>query len=315
MVYDELPDLKELTAHFTFPVFVKGNRQTSRHTKSKCIIENAEDYEHLRDEWKRDPILSWQKAAIREFVPLQAVNAKPYPGQVPISCEFRFFYYAGQCMGYGPYWHTVPAYSLSPEDEKKVFALTDWAARMIAASFMAIDVAKTVSGEWIIIEVNDAQESGFAELNPIALWDNTITAMQVPNWLPLESFAEDTVILAGEPLRDTSDSEFRASLSEIRSTQDLVDRYVQVHNHCWFIEDSVYDYVEGTDEYDEACRTVDSWFRIMDELQDQVIQRAKEEKLFGEREEGSGLAKQLEEFMSKYGYRDGRGWWVPVSCG
>lgn len=26
MVYHELPDLEELTAHFTFPVFVKGNR-------------------------------------------------------------------------------------------------------------------------------------------------------------------------------------------------------------------------------------------------------------------------------------------------
>ena len=38
--------------------------------------------------------------------------------------------------------------------------LTDWAAERLGAIFPAIDVAKTASGEWIIIEVNDAQESG-----------------------------------------------------------------------------------------------------------------------------------------------------------
>lgn len=313
IVYDELPDLDELAAHFSFPVFVKGNRQTSRHEKTKCIIENAEDYERLRDEWKQDPILAWQKAAIREYVPLQAIDAEPYPGQVPISCEFRFFYYAGQCMGYGPYWHTRPAYSMTPEDEKKAFALTDWAAYVIPASFIAIDIAKTASGEWIIIEINDAQESGFAELNPLPLWESTIQAMQEPNVIPIEEFPEGTVILSGEPLQGVAKEDFQASLSDIHTTQDLVDRYVQAHNHFWFIEDDVYDYIQGSKEYEEARNEVEAWGRIMDELQDRLIKKAKEERLFDER--GRGLLKQLERFMSQYGYQDGRGWWVPISCG
>lgn len=33
----------------------------------------------------------------------------------------------------------------------------------------------------IIIEVNDAQESGFVGVNPLILWENTIEAMQNRN--------------------------------------------------------------------------------------------------------------------------------------
>ena len=68
-------------------------------------------------------------------------------------------------MAYGPYWYMGRQYSL-PEDElQEVLELTDWAAERLGVSFPAIDVAKTATGEWIIIEVNDAQESGFVGVN------------------------------------------------------------------------------------------------------------------------------------------------------
>ena len=165
-VYDELPPVEDVLKDFTFPVFVKGNRQTNRHKKSQCIIENAEDYERLRNEWSQDNVLSWQKVAIREYVPLQIIDATSYPDMVPISFEFRFFYFEGKCMAYGPYWYMGQKYSLREDELKEALKLTDWAAERIEASFPAIDVAKTVSGEWIIIEVNDAQESGFVGVNP-----------------------------------------------------------------------------------------------------------------------------------------------------
>jgi len=60
----------------------------------------------------------------------------------------------------------------------EVLKLTDWAAEKLAVTFPSIDVAKTLSGDWIIIEVNDAQESGFVGVNPITLWNSTIEAAQ-----------------------------------------------------------------------------------------------------------------------------------------
>ncbi len=36
--------------------------------------------------------------------------------------------------------------------------------------FLVIDLAQTASGEWICIECNDGQESGYAGINPIEMW-------------------------------------------------------------------------------------------------------------------------------------------------
>ena len=177
-VYEELPDTEGLLEDFSFPVFIKGNRQTNRHKKSQCIIESAAQYEALRQEWREDPVLSWQKAAVREYIPLMMIDDTSFPGMVPISYEFRLFYFKGKCMAYGPYWYMGNKYSLPKEELAEVMKLTDWAAERLGTIFPAIDVAKTASGEWIIIEVNDAQESGFVGINPIVLWKNIIEAAQ-----------------------------------------------------------------------------------------------------------------------------------------
>lgn len=181
-IYNELPAAEEIQKDFTFPVFIKGNRQTNRHKRSQCIIENKEQYDALREGWKSDSILSWQKVAVREYVPLLKIDSETFPDQVPISYEFRFFYFEGKCTAYGPYWYMGRQYSLPESELSEVLNLTDWAATRLGVSFPAIDVAKTVSGEWIIIEVNDAQESGFVGINPLALWNKTIIAMQDRTW-------------------------------------------------------------------------------------------------------------------------------------
>lgn len=177
-IYDELPQVENLLQDFSFPIFIKGNRQTNRHKKSQCIIEDVKAYERLRKEWNKDHILSWQKVAVREYVPLQTIDATSYPDMVPLSYEFRFFYFEGKCMTYGPYWTMGRQYTLEEEELEEVLNLTDWAAEQLDVIFPAIDVAKTASGEWIIIEVNDAQESGMAGANPMTLWNHTIEAAQ-----------------------------------------------------------------------------------------------------------------------------------------
>ena len=199
-IYDELPDGQEILKDFSFPIFIKGNRQTNRHRRSQCIIENLEQYNALRDEWKYDSILSWQKVAVREYVPLLEIDSESYPDQVPASYEFRFFYFEGKCMAYGPYWYLGKKYSLPESELTEVLKLTDWAAEQLGAVFPAIDVAKTASGEWIIIEVNDAQESGFVGVNPLVLWNNTFSAAQNHTWISSEDlFEKDSVILGGNP--------------------------------------------------------------------------------------------------------------------
>lgn len=177
-VYDELPDADILQEAFSFPIFIKGNRQTNKHNRRKCIIENAEDYEELRKTWAEDNILFWQKAAVREYLPLLTVDDTSYPEQVPVSYEFRFFYFDGKCVGYGPYWYMGNLYDMNPKHLESALELANWASTKMNSIFIAIDLAMTAEGKWIIIEVNDAQESGFVGAEPIKLWTNIIDAAQ-----------------------------------------------------------------------------------------------------------------------------------------
>lgn len=310
-IYDELPEAEVLLEDFSFPVFIKGARQTNRHKRSQCIIEDAEQYSRLRSEWKKNPVLSWQKVAVREYIPLLEIDSKTFPDQVPISYEFRFFYFEGKCMAYGPYWYMGQKYSLSETELPEVLKLTDWAARRLGVSFPAIDVAKTASGEWIIIEVNDAQESGFVGVNPLVLWNNTICAMQDRKWISAEEFFEEgTVVMGGDPLPKKSLEEMWSIAKECRTTQELVDAYAGTSNKFFWIEDTEYDFEEGTEEHKEARAFTDAWEELIDYLEARVIARAIEEGLLAERQPNSGLVKQLDAFMRKYGYRDANGWWI-----
>ena len=312
-VYDELPNGQEILKEFSFPIFVKGNRQTNRHKRSQCIIENLEQYDALREEWKNDSILSWQKVAVREYVPLLELDSESFPDQVPISYEFRFFYFEGKCMAYGPYWCMGRQYSLPENELTEVLKLTDWAAERLGVIFPAIDVAKTASGEWIIIEVNDAQESGFVGVNPLILWNHTISAMQERTWTSVEDLFEDgAVIMCGDPLPSRSLEEMWVIAKSYSTTQELVDAYAGAHNKFWWVEDDEYDFEEGTEEHKKACSVTDAWKQVMDYLEERVVVCAIAEGLFAERRPDSGLVKQLEAFMAKYGYRDGRGWWVRI---
>ena len=40
--------------------------------------------------------------------------------------------------------------------------------------FLVVDLAMTATGRWIVIECNDGQESGYAGVSPIGLWQTIL---------------------------------------------------------------------------------------------------------------------------------------------
>lgn len=168
-VFAQFPLFKDLQDDFTFPLFIKGNRQTAKHDASLSIARDPDEFEKIRKAYQLNSILHWQKVAIREYVPLAPLS-KTVVHKLPLSYEFRTFWWKGQCVGSGNYWSQYVDYQWTPNEEREALKVAQLAALRLQADFIAIDLAFTQKGEWIIIECNDAQESGYCGVNPVRLW-------------------------------------------------------------------------------------------------------------------------------------------------
>lgn len=167
------------------------------------------------------------------------------------------------------------------------------------------------AGRVMIMELGDGQVSGLQQIKANDFYRAfNPDVLRMPDELIEDAIPEGAVILAGDPMPDMSVEKMQQIISSIATTQELVNAYVNVHNKFWFIEDDLYDYDEGTAEYERVRSIVDAWGDMMDELDKRVMDTAAAEGLLAERQPNSGTVKQLEAFMDKYGYRDGCGWWV-----
>ncbi|WP_342375929.1 ATP-grasp domain-containing protein [Myxococcus stipitatus] len=171
--FDERPDAKTVEAELGWPVFVKGERQTSRHRKSLSIIEGPEQFEAAMAAYATDPILHWQRVVCRELRPLRRVE-EGAPDRIPSSFEFRTFWWRGALVGWGPYWWQGTPYTMTEAEQQEALGLGREVARRVDVPFLVVDVAQEVSGRWIVIECNDGQESGYAGVSPFALWRNIL---------------------------------------------------------------------------------------------------------------------------------------------
>ncbi len=166
--FDRRPQLEDITRNFAWPVFLKGARQTSKHQRRLSIIANSEEFLRAMDEWEADPILWWQDIVCREYINLRPV-ADPSDHVIPPAFEFRTFWWNSQCVGCGPYW-TGYHYAMTREEESAAMAVAGEAARRINVTFLVVDIAQTREGQWIVIECNDGQDSGYAGIPPFLMW-------------------------------------------------------------------------------------------------------------------------------------------------
>jgi hypothetical protein len=168
-----LPTYEQVRDDFKFPIFLKGERQTNKHKKELCVAENRNDFENILIAWKTDPILNWQRMIIREFVDLKPIE-KEIKNQLKKSFEIRVFVWFGQILSVGQYWESENRIQLERKDENKIKEITEIVHKKLLVPFMVIDFGKTTNDEWIIIELNDAQESGYAMNSKINLWNNLV---------------------------------------------------------------------------------------------------------------------------------------------
>ena len=174
--YEEPPTARQVGDEFGWPVFLKGERQTSRHDAAAAVARDAGEFERAMGLWRADPILRWQRVVARQHVPLRPASDVPAAANVlPASFEFRTFWWRGRPVGFGRYW-TSHVYAATDAERAAALAVALEAARRLDVPFVAVDVAQAGDGRWWVIEPNDAQDCGYAGVAARAMWRRVFDA-------------------------------------------------------------------------------------------------------------------------------------------
>ncbi len=169
--YEHLPTVDEILEEFSLPIFIKGERQTNKHS-GKSIIRTKDELIQFLADWDRESILWWQRLVCREYVELESV-VNESGADLPKSYEFRSFWFRGELVGVGRYW-VAAQYDIDEVGLSAVSETGSIIAQRLDVPFLVIDFARTATGKWIVIECNDGQDSGYAGVNPRGLWRTII---------------------------------------------------------------------------------------------------------------------------------------------
>ncbi len=148
---------------------VKGRTNSRKHEwKKRMFAENKEQMIKIVSSLLDDALISDQGLCVRKYVPLKTYDYGI--NDLPITNEWRFFFYGNQLLSYGYYWswyENKPS-EISEEGIKLAKEAAKRASKNI--NFFVVDVAQTAEGDWIVIELNDGQMSGLSCNNPEILY-------------------------------------------------------------------------------------------------------------------------------------------------
>ena len=175
--FDYLEDVREETfpTWFRFeevpsvlhsqPFVVKG-RTNSRKTEwsRKMYAANFREAVCIGAELLTDGLIGQQGLVVRQYVPLETFETAL--SGLPLTNEWRVFYYRGRRLAYGYYWGQLEDWSAveraTPGFLQSGLAFADALALRLVdkAPFVVLDIAKTQAGHWTLVELNDGCQAG-----------------------------------------------------------------------------------------------------------------------------------------------------------
>lgn len=156
------------------PLVLKGETNSKKDMWSTHMFaQNKKAALEVYNNLQADSLIAQQDIYLREYVPL--VKLLDSLGGQPVTLEFRFFVAYGEVLSGGFYWSShvddldaIPSPSMVPQEflQRAIDKVKD------NVTFFVIDVAKTQSGDWVVVELNDGQMSGLSENDPEVLYKN-----------------------------------------------------------------------------------------------------------------------------------------------
>lgn len=156
------------------PFVLKGETNSRKSNWLRDMYaNNKQEAIVIHNRLSDDGLLSSQKIFIREYVPLckymDGVNG------MPVTKEFRFFVCYGKLLCGDFYWQNyIDDIGFKPDSNEVPREFLQKVIDRIGnqSIFYTIDVGQTQSGDWIVIELNDGQQSGLSCNDPYILYKN-----------------------------------------------------------------------------------------------------------------------------------------------
>jgi hypothetical protein len=144
------------------PLVLKDFVKSRKHEWAEaCFIPRASDRAAVERVVRRFVELQGEALAgglvFREFVELEPIGVHPQSG-MPLTREHRIFWLDTKPLLSFAYWSDV-----GQVDEGPPLAQFRDVAEKIQSRFFTMDVAKLAGGDWVIVELGDAQVAGLPE--------------------------------------------------------------------------------------------------------------------------------------------------------
>jgi hypothetical protein len=153
------------------PFVVKGKTNSRKYRWNTHMFAKTKiDALKIGCELMNDELIATQGVLYRKYYPLLTYEVGL--NGLPFANEWRFFFYKNHLLSYGYYW-SISEYipnQISPKAIEFAQKIAKIASQY--TNFFVLDVAETVEGKWILIEINDGSMSGLSENNPHTLYSN-----------------------------------------------------------------------------------------------------------------------------------------------
>jgi hypothetical protein len=154
------------------PFIVKGQTNSFKHRWSDTMYAPTKrDAIEIKYKLSLDSLIGQQDIFFRRYVPLVTYMQGFY--DLPITKEFRFFVLDGKILCGAYYWssHTQDLLDAgikipSADEVPKAFLETCLDKIGTSARGYALDVAEKQAGGWMVVELNDLQQSGLSDNDP-----------------------------------------------------------------------------------------------------------------------------------------------------
>lgn len=184
--FDYYEDLKQFTPKTWFelsdvpdnagPYVIKGCTNSRKQQWDTMMFANTKRAAvEIACELKRDSLIGDQNIIVRKFIPLEKIDEGI--NGLPMSNEWRFFFYKQTMLSHGFYWVST---DLRGSMDTAGLMFAQKIANIVAehVNFFVLDIAKTLSGDWIVVELNDGQMSGLSDNDPKVLYTNLKSTLQ-----------------------------------------------------------------------------------------------------------------------------------------